>query len=91
MASFGNASGMVPPVALSVLGAKGSLYVPRPTIFTHLATREATRAMADERFAVVLDGRVKISIAKRFPLAGAADAHGALESRSTTGSLVLIP
>ncbi len=56
MASFGNASGPVPPFAPGILGAKGSLYVTRQTLFTHIATREATQAMADDLFAVVGSG-----------------------------------
>ena len=57
MASFGNASGPVPPLRLGMLGAKGSLYITRPTLFTHIATREATQAMADDLFAVVQQRR----------------------------------
>jgi NADPH2:quinone reductase len=53
MASFGNASGPVPPFAPAMLGAKGSLYVTRQTLFSHITTREATQAMADDLFAVV--------------------------------------
>ena len=91
MASFGNASGAVPPFAPGLLAAKGSLYLTRQTLFTHIATREATQAMADEQFEVVLSGQVKIRVEQRFPLAQAADAHRALEARSTTGSTVLLP
>jgi NADPH2:quinone reductase len=53
LASFGNASGPVPPFAPGILGTKGSLYLTRATLFTHIATREATQAMADDLFAVV--------------------------------------
>jgi NADPH:quinone reductase len=91
MASFGNASGPVPPFAPGILGAKGSIYVTRQTLFTHIATREATQAMADDLFAVVQSGAVKIRIDQRFALAEAAAAHRALESRATTGSTVLLP
>ena len=90
-ANFGNASGKVPPIDLGMLAAKGSLYVSRPTLFTHIATRESTQAMADELFAVVLSGAVKIRIDQRFPLAQAAEAHRALEARETTGCSVLLP
>ena len=62
MASFGNASGVVPPFAPVSLGPKGSLYVTRQTLATHIATREAMQAMADELFAVVAAGQVKIHI-----------------------------
>jgi NADPH2:quinone reductase len=90
-ANFGNASGKVPPIDLGMLAAKGSLYVSRPTLFTHIATRESTQAMAEDLFAVVRSGAVKIRIDQRFPLAQAAEAHRALESRATTGCTVLLP
>jgi len=91
MASFGNASGPVPPFAPGVLAAKGSLYLTRQTLFAHIATREATQAMADELFAVVGSGKVKIRIGQRYALADAAQAHRDLEARRTTGSSVLLP
>lgn len=91
MASFGNASGPVPPFAPGILGPKGSIYVTRQTLFTHIATREATQAMADDLFAVVQSGAVKIRIDQRFPLEQAAEAHRALEARATTGSTILLP
>ena len=89
MASFGNASGPVPPFAPGMLGAKGSLYVTRQTLFTHIATRESTQAMADELFAVVASGQVKIHIDQRYPLADVQQAHRDLEARKTTGSTIL--
>jgi NADPH2:quinone reductase len=91
MASFGNASGPVPPFAPGMLGPKGSLYVTRQTLFTHIATREATQEMADDLFAVVSSGAVKIRIDQRYPLADVAQAHRDLEARKTTGSTVLMP
>jgi NADPH2:quinone reductase len=91
MASFGNASGPVPPFAIGSLGPKGSLYLTRQTLFTHIATRESTQEMADELFAVVKSGAVKIRIDQRYPLADVAEAHRALEARQTTGSSVLLP
>jgi NADPH2:quinone reductase len=91
LASFGNASGPVPPFAPGILGLKGSLYLTRATLFTHIATREATQAMADDLFAVVQNGAVKIRIDQRYPLADAAQAHRDLEARKTTGSSVLLP
>jgi len=90
MAVFGNASGPADPVAPAKLAAKGSLYLTRPTLFTHTATRERTQAMADELFAVVRDGSVKIRIDQRYPLAEAERAHRDLEGRRTTGSSVLL-
>jgi NADPH2:quinone reductase len=91
MASFGNASGPVPPFAPGILGPKGSLYVTRGTLFTHIATREATQAMADDLFAVVGSGQVKIRIDQRYSLAEVAQAHRDLEARKTTGCSVLLP
>ncbi len=89
MASFGNASGAVPPFAPGILGAKGSLYVTRQTLFTHISSREATQAMADELFAVVTSGAVKIRIDQRYPLAEVQQAHRDLEARKTTGCTIL--
>jgi NADPH:quinone reductase len=91
MASFGNASGPVPPFAPGILGPKGSLYLTRATLFTHIATREATQAMADDLFAVVGSGQVKIRIDQRYPLVEVAQAHRDLEARKTTGCSVLLP
>ena len=91
MASFGNASGVVPPFSLGALGPKGSLYVTRATLFTHIATREATQAMADDLFAMVTSGKVRIRIDQRYALADVAQAHRDLEARKNTGCSVLIP
>ena len=91
MASFGNASGVVPPISPGILGAKGSLYLTRATLFTHIATRESTQKMADDLFAVVSSGQVKIPIEQRYALADVAQAHRDLEARKTTGCSVLIP
>ena len=90
LASFGNASGPVPPFAPGMLGPKGSLYITRQTLFTHIATREATQAMTDELFEVVGSGAVKIRIDQRYQLADAAQAHQDLEARKTTGSTVFV-
>ena len=91
MASFGAASGPVPPFSIALLAAKGSIYATRATLFTHIATREATQAMADELFAMVGSGRVKIRIDQRYALKDVAQAHRELEARKTTGCSVLIP
>ena len=89
MASFGNASGPVAPFSPGILGPKGSLYVTRQTLFTHIATREATQSMADELFAVVASGQVQIHIAQRYALEDVQQAHRDLEARKTTGSTIL--
>ena len=91
LASFGNASGPVPPFAPAMLGAKGSLYLTRATLFSHIATREACQAMADDLFAVVQRGAVKIRIDQRYPLKDVAIAHRDLEARNTTGCSILLP
>ena len=91
MACFGNASGPVPPFAPGILAAKGSLYVTRQTLFTHIRNRETTQAMADDLFAVVQSGSVNIRIDQRFALADVQAAHRSLEARQTTGSTILLP
>ncbi len=91
MATFGNASGPVPPFAPGVLAAKGSLYVTRQTLFSHITSRERTQAMADDLFAVVQSGAVNIRIDQRFPLANVQAAHRSLEARQTTGCTILLP
>jgi NADPH2:quinone reductase len=87
---FGASSGKPAPIDLATLATKGSLYVTRPTIFSHLSSPEATQAMAGELFEVVGSGAVTIHVGRRYPLADAAQAHRDLESRSTTGSSVLL-
>ena len=89
MASFGNASGPAPAFSPGVLGAKGSLYVTRQTLFSHIATRETTQAMADDLFAAVTSGAVKIRIDQRYALADVQQAHRDLEARKTTGCTIL--
>ncbi|MBK5257276.1 MAG: quinone oxidoreductase [Vicinamibacteria bacterium] len=91
MASFGNSSGPPAPFAPGLLGAKGSLYVTRQTLFTHIATREANQEMADDLFAVVSSGQVKIRIGQTFRLGEVQQAHTALEARKTTGCTILLP
>ncbi|WP_374676352.1 quinone oxidoreductase [Ideonella sp.] len=90
LANFGSASGKPAPLDVGVL-AKNSLYVTRPTLFTYIATRERTQAMADDLFAVVQSGEVRIRIDQRYPLAEVAQAHRDLEARATTGCTVLVP
>ncbi|MCB4771856.1 quinone oxidoreductase [Ancylobacter sp. Lp-2] len=89
--SFGNASGAIQNFSLLLLSQKGSLYATRPTLFTHVATREALDANAADLFDVVSKGAVKIPVNQRYRLADAAEAHRELEGRKTTGSSVLIP
>jgi NADPH:quinone reductase len=91
MVSFGNSSGAVPAFEPGILSAKGSLYLTRPTLFHYTRTREELQQTADELFAVIESGAVKISINQRFKLADARAAHEALHSRATTGATVLLP
>ncbi|MFO1197683.1 MAG: quinone oxidoreductase [Burkholderiaceae bacterium] len=89
MVSFGNASGPVPPMALSAL--KGSLYVTRPTLMAHTARRSNLDEMSADLIRMVSSGKVKIPIDQRYPLAEAAQAHRDLEARATTGATILVP
>ena len=89
MVSFGNASGPVAPFAPGILGPKGSIYVTRQTLFTHISNRERTQAMADDLFAMVTSGQVKIHIDQRYALAEVQQAHRDLEARKTTGCTIL--
>jgi len=89
MASFGNASGPVAPFAPGILGPKGSLYVTRQTLFTHIASRESTQAMADDLFEAVTSGKVQIHIDQRYKLEDVQHAHRDLEARKTTGCSIL--
>jgi len=89
--SFGNASGPIPAFNLGMLAQKGSLYATRPTLFSYAVTRDDLKRMSDELFGLVLAGKIKSEARQKFPLADAAAAHRALESRATTGATVLIP
>ncbi len=91
MLSFGNASGPVPPFAPGILAGKGSIYVTRQTLFSHINNRERTQQMADDLFEVVVSGKVKIRIDPRFSLTDVRKAHESLEARATTGCTVLLP
>jgi NADPH2:quinone reductase len=91
LVSFGNASGPVPPFELSILAQKGSLYVTRPTLATYVAKRADLEETSQDLFDVVLAGKVKIRIDRRYELKDAAQAHRDLEARRTTGSSILIP
>ena len=89
--SFGNASGPVPPVNLGILSTKGSLYVTRPTLATHIAARADLLERSKSLFDMVTSGKLKIETTGRYKLADAAQAHRDLEGRKTTGSIVLQP
>ncbi|MDD3353328.1 quinone oxidoreductase [Zoogloea sp.] len=91
MVTFGNASGPVAPVDPGLLGRMGSLFLTRPSLFAYAARREDLVAMANDLFAVVEAGQVRVAVHQRFPLQEAAAAHRALEARQTTGSTILVP
>ena len=91
MASFGNASGPVAPQSPAILGAKGSLFLTRPSLGAYTATRADLEASAKSLFSMVKSKKVKIDIDQRYPLGEAAQAHRDLESRKTTGQTVLVP
>ena len=88
--SFGQSSGSVPPFDLGILGAKGSLFLTRPSLMAYTAMREDLLAHARDLFDVVEKEAVKIEIGQTYPLAEAARAHRDLEDRKTTGSTVLV-
>ncbi len=90
MVAFGNASGPVDPVDPLVLTANGSLFVTRPTLFDHIADRQALLAKSERLFAWISDG-LEVRIGDRYALEEAADAHRALEGRATTGKVLIEP
>ena len=91
MVTFGNASGAVPEFSPGLLAAKGSLYLTRPTIAHYTRDGRELQETANDLFAVIASGAVKIAVNQKFALADAAKSHEALESRKTTGATVLIP
>jgi NADPH2:quinone reductase len=91
MASFGSSSGPVTGVNLNILSQKGSLFVTRPTLATHLTPRSRFEESAKELFQMVESGKIKIDVTRRYRLDEAARAHEDLTSRRTTGSGVIIP
>jgi NADPH2:quinone reductase len=88
---FGGASGAVPPFDLIRLSTMGSLYITRPTLKNYIATRADLEARAKDVFDGVANGSLKLRIEHIYPLADAAHAHRDLESRKTTGKLLLLP
>lgn len=89
--SFGNASGAIKNFDLLTLSQKGSLYATRPTLATHIATKEDLYATANDLFEMVIKGAVKIAIHQTYALKDVARAHRDLESRATSGSTLLLP
>jgi NADPH2:quinone reductase len=91
LASYGEASGDADPVPPRRLGHFGSIYLTHPSLPDYTATREELLETAEDLFKMVTSGNIKIDIAHTYPLREAAQAHRDLESRRTTGSLVLLP
>lgn len=88
---FGQSSGPVPPLDPQVLNQKGSLFLTRPSIGHYVATREELLRRAGELFGWIADGALQVRIDREVPLRDAAAAHRALESRETTGKILLVP
>ena len=91
LVSFGSASGPIEAFNLGILAQKGSLYVTRPTLMTHMAKRETLDEIAKDLFDVVGRGAVKIPIHSRRKLSEAEAVHRALEGRETTGATIMHP
>ena len=91
MATFGNASGAVPPFDPLLLTQKGSLFLTRPKLADYTTKREELLALGDELFDVVQRGKVRIEVNQTYALADAASAHRDLEARKTTGSTIFLP
>lgn len=88
---FGFASGPVPPFDPALLGVKGSLFLTRPGLNQHIATRDELVMRTNALFAWLMSGRMQIRIDRALPLSAAADAHRALEARETAGKILLRP
>jgi NADPH2:quinone reductase len=90
LASFGEASGDPDPVAPRRLGQLGSIYLTHPSLPDYTATRDDLLATANDLFAMVQSGKIRVDISKTYPLHEAPRAHANLEARKTTGSIVLV-
>jgi NADPH:quinone reductase len=88
---YGMSSGPVPPVDPAKLSEKGSLYMARTTLAHFTATREELIARTSALFAMIAAGSLKVQIARKYPLAEAANAHRELEARHLAGKLLLVP
>lgn len=91
MVLFGQSSGPVAPLNPQILNAKGSLFLTRPTLGNYIATREELLERAGDVLSWIAAGELALRIDSELPLAQAAEAHRKLESRATTGKLLLIP
>ena len=91
LALYGAASGQVPPFDVQRLNSGGSLFLTRPTLGHHVASREELQWRAGEVFGAVADGSLRVAVGGRYPLREAATAYADLEGRRTQGKLLLIP
>jgi NADPH2:quinone reductase len=88
---YGMSSGPVPPVDPAKLSEKGSLYMARTTLAHFTATREELLARTSALFAMIATGKLKLRIARKYPLAEAAQAHRDMEAHKLAGKLLLVP
>ena len=91
MVLYGASSGLVPPLDPQVLNRKGSLFLTRPSLRHYIATREELERRAGEVLTLATRGKLVATIDSSWPLAQAAAAHRKLQSRQTSGKLLLIP
>jgi NADPH:quinone reductase len=91
MVLYGQSSGPVPPFDLAQLGAKGSLFITRPSLAHYTLTREELLQRSGDVLGWILAGQLKLRIDQTFPLKDAGEAHRRLEGRQSTGKLLLVP
>jgi NADPH:quinone reductase len=91
MVLYGQSSGPVGPFDLQVLNAKGSLFVTRPSLNHHIASRDELLQRSGELAGWIRDGKLKLRMEFEFLLKDAAEAHRALEGRKTTGKVLIVP
>jgi NADPH2:quinone reductase len=91
MALYGQSSGPIGQIDPGILGAKGSLFLTRPSLNNHIASREELLARAGDVLGWIRDGKLRLRTEFEFPLKDAAEAHRALEGRKTTGKVLLLP
>jgi NADPH2:quinone reductase len=91
MVLYGQSSGPIGAFDLQILNQKGSLFLTRPSLVHHTATREELLQRAGEVLGWIRDGKLRLRTEFEFPLKDAAEAHRALEGRKTTGKVLLIP
>lgn len=89
MVVSGASSGPVPPVEVSQLAQRGSLFLTRAVVFNYTSTRAELEAAAADLFAIVASGKISVSVKQRYDLAQAQAAHRDLENRKTTGATIL--